>query len=88
MLLYLFYQADAGGLPASRRALRAAARTAVWAQQLILPWITLALVTAATYTRLTRGAMLDVLGEDYIRTARAKGMSGAGSSTGTGCAAR
>jgi len=31
-------------------------------------------VSAATYTRLTRGSMLDVLGEDYIRTARAKGM--------------
>jgi peptide/nickel transport system permease protein len=46
-----------------------------WAHHLILPWITLALTTAATYTRLTRGAMLDVLDEDYIRTARAKGMS-------------
>jgi peptide/nickel transport system permease protein len=45
-----------------------------WAQHLALPWLSLALVTAATYTRLTRGAMLDVLGEDYIRTARAKGM--------------
>ena len=32
-------------------------------------------VSAATYTRLTRGSMLDVLGEDYIRTARAKGIS-------------
>ncbi len=40
----------------------------------MLPWLSLALVTAATYTRLTRGAMLDVLGEDYIRTARSKGM--------------
>lgn len=46
-----------------------------WAQGLILPWLTLALVSAATYTRLTRGSMLDVFGEDYIRTARAKGMS-------------
>jgi peptide/nickel transport system permease protein len=46
-----------------------------WAQHLVLPWLTLALITAATYTRLTRGAMLDVLGEDYIRTARSKGMS-------------
>src|SRR5262249_54037510 len=35
---------------------------------------TLALVQAATYTRLTRGSMLDVFGEDYIRTARSKGM--------------
>jgi peptide/nickel transport system permease protein len=46
-----------------------------WAQGLILPWLTLALVSAATYTRLTRGSMLEVFGEDYIRTARSKGMS-------------
>jgi peptide/nickel transport system permease protein len=45
-----------------------------WARFLILPWLTIALVTAATYTRLTRSSMLDVLGEDYIRTARSKGM--------------
>jgi len=46
-----------------------------WAQHLLLPWFTIALVTAALYSRLTRGSMLDVLGEDYIRTARAKGLS-------------
>lgn len=46
-----------------------------WAHTLILPWFTVALVSAATYTRLTRGSMLDVFGEDYIRTARSKGMS-------------
>jgi peptide/nickel transport system permease protein len=46
-----------------------------WAHDLILPWFTIALVSAATYTRLTRGSMLDVFGEDYIRTARSKGMS-------------
>jgi peptide/nickel transport system permease protein len=45
-----------------------------WVQHLILPWIALALLLAATYTRLTRGSMLDVLGEDYIRTARSKGI--------------
>ncbi|HEU5034799.1 MAG TPA: ABC transporter permease [Mycobacteriales bacterium] len=45
-----------------------------WARHLVLPWFTLAAVTAAAYTRLTRGSMLDVLGEDYIRTARAKGL--------------
>jgi len=45
-----------------------------WVQHLLLPWIALALLLAATYTRLTRGAMLDVLGEDYIRTARSKGI--------------
>ena len=46
-----------------------------WLQVLILPWLTLALVSAATYTRLSRGSLLDVFGEDYIRTARSKGMS-------------
>jgi peptide/nickel transport system permease protein len=46
-----------------------------WAHDMILPWFTIALVSAATYTRLTRGSMLDVFGEDYIRTARSKGMS-------------
>jgi peptide/nickel transport system permease protein len=45
-----------------------------WARNLILPWITLAFLYAATYARLTRATLLDVLGEDYIRTARAKGL--------------
>jgi peptide/nickel transport system permease protein len=47
----------------------------VWTGHLILPWITLAVVQAAVYTRLSRGSLLDTLGEDYIRTARAKGLS-------------
>jgi oligopeptide transport system permease protein len=43
---------------------------------LILPTITLALYPTAHITRLTRSSMLDVLGQDYIRTAKAKGVSG------------
>ncbi len=43
---------------------------------LILPIITLALYPCAYITRLTRSSMLDVLGQDYIRTAKAKGVSG------------
>lgn len=46
------------------------------ASGLILPVITLALYPAAYITRLTRSSMLDVLGQDYIRTARAKGVAG------------
>ena len=46
-----------------------------WFRHMVLPWLTIALVTSATYSRLTRGSMLDVLGEDYIRTARSKGIS-------------
>lgn len=45
-----------------------------WARHLILPWFSLALISAAAYTRLSRTSMLEVLGEDYIRTARAKGI--------------
>ena len=46
------------------------------AKGLILPIITLSLSPMANITRLTRSSMLDVLGQDYIRTARAKGVSG------------
>jgi peptide/nickel transport system permease protein len=45
-----------------------------WAHNLILPWVTLALVTAGAYTRLARTSMLEVMNEDYLRTARAKGL--------------
>ncbi|HEY7594848.1 MAG TPA: ABC transporter permease [Actinophytocola sp.] len=45
-----------------------------WAAALILPWITLALLYAAQYARLTRAGMLETMGEDFIRTARAKGL--------------
>jgi peptide/nickel transport system permease protein len=45
-----------------------------WAYDLILPWITLAFLYAAGYARLTRAGMLETMNEDYIRTARAKGL--------------
>jgi peptide/nickel transport system permease protein len=47
---------------------------ALWAKNLLLPWICLAFLYAATYARLTRANMLETMGEDYIRTARAKGL--------------
>ncbi|MFL6125368.1 ABC transporter permease [Actinophytocola sp.] len=46
-----------------------------WAWHLVLPWLVLAFLHAAIYARLTRGQMLEALGEDYIRTARAKGLT-------------
>jgi peptide/nickel transport system permease protein len=48
---------------------------AQWAWHLVLPWLVLAFLHAAIYARLTRGQMLETLGEDYIRTARAKGLT-------------
>jgi peptide/nickel transport system permease protein len=46
-----------------------------WARNLLLPWIALAFLYAALYARLTRAGMLETMGEDYIRTARAKGLT-------------
>jgi peptide/nickel transport system permease protein len=47
----------------------------LWAQGLLIPWFVLAFQFAALYARLTRAGMLDTMAEDYIRTARAKGLS-------------
>ena len=46
-----------------------------WFRNFIFPWITLALLYAATYTRFTRSNVIETSTEDYIRTARAKGLS-------------
>ena len=46
-----------------------------WFTSLIMPWLVLAASFAAIYSRLLRGNLVEVMGEDYIRTARAKGVS-------------
>jgi peptide/nickel transport system permease protein len=46
-----------------------------WAVGLIAAWATLGVANAASYTRYSRSSMIDSLGEDYVRTARAKGIS-------------
>ena len=46
----------------------------IWARGLILPWIVLAFFYSALYARLTRASMLETMNEDYVRTARAKGL--------------
>lgn len=46
-----------------------------WFGHLIMPWIVLALLFAAFYARMVRGNLIETMGEDYIRTARAKGLS-------------
>ena len=78
LLLYFFYfQLTLAGIPIFPPGGYVPLSQGVgpWVDHLILPWLTLALVSAAIYTRLTRGSMLDVLGEDYIRTARSKGIA-------------
>ncbi|HMI99410.1 MAG TPA: ABC transporter permease [Gaiellaceae bacterium] len=44
-----------------------------WFQHLVLPWLTFALLYAALYARMIRACVLETIGEDYVRTARAKG---------------
>jgi peptide/nickel transport system permease protein len=46
-----------------------------WFTHLLLPWVTLAILYIGFYSRLLRSNMLDVMNEDYVRTARAKGLS-------------
>ena len=46
-----------------------------WALGLLIPWLTLGLVTSPSYTRFSRATMIESLSEDYVRTARAKGIS-------------
>jgi peptide/nickel transport system permease protein len=45
-----------------------------WAGGMLLPWITLGLINSAVYARLSRAQMLETLSEDFVRTARAKGL--------------
>jgi peptide/nickel transport system permease protein len=45
-----------------------------WAKNLVLPWLSLVTIFAALYARLMRANMLETMGEDYVRTARAKGL--------------
>jgi peptide/nickel transport system permease protein len=44
-----------------------------WTYHMILPWVTFAVLFAASYARMIRANVMDTLGEDYVRTARAKG---------------
>jgi ABC-type dipeptide/oligopeptide/nickel transport system permease component len=67
VLLIMLFSVKLGWLPTSGRGT---------GEHLLLPAITLAALSTARYARLTRSTMLDVLGQDYIRTARAKGLTG------------
>ncbi|HEV2072411.1 MAG TPA: ABC transporter permease [Thermomicrobiales bacterium] len=66
VLLMLLFAVQLNWLPTSGRG---------GVQHIILPAITLSALSTARYARLTRSTMLDVLGQDYMRTAKAKGLS-------------
>jgi peptide/nickel transport system permease protein len=59
-----------------------------WAKHLIMPAAALSTIPLATIARMTRSSMLDVLGQDYVRTAWAKGLRFRPSSSSTRCAMR
>ena len=46
-----------------------------WATGFITPWLVLGIYNSTAYARYSRGSMVDALGEDYVRTARSKGIS-------------
>ncbi len=76
MLLFLFAQ-DVGIFsifPGSGSYVPLTVDPVKWFTSLLLPWFVLAATQAAIYSRLLRGNLLEVMGEDYIRTARAKGV--------------
>src|SRR5206468_6521935 len=72
MFLYLFWfklhlAAGSGYVPISQGFFS-------WLNQMIMPWVVLALLYAAFYARMSRGNLIETMTEDYIRTARAKGL--------------
>lgn len=81
LLLMLFFGVYVGWLPISGYQSLTVAdmpfseRIIDWARHLILPVLTLSLISLAGYSRYLRSEMLEVIRQDYIRTARAKGLS-------------
>jgi peptide/nickel transport system permease protein len=76
LIIFVFVQLNDHGISFIQTGYTAITADPVgWLGAMILPWITLAIVQAAVYTRLSRGSLLDTMGEDYIRTARSKGIS-------------
>ncbi len=78
-LVFLFLFAQAIGkvhlLPGAGSYVGLTSNPGKWFTSLIMPWIVLAASGAAIYARLMRGSLLETMKEDYIRTARAKGLA-------------
>jgi peptide/nickel transport system permease protein len=78
LLALFFFASDIGKIPIFPGAgsyVPLTADPAKWFTSLIMPWLVVAAGTAAIYARLIRGSLLETMGEDYIRTARAKGLT-------------
>jgi len=78
LLALFFFASDIGKVhvfPGAGSYVGLTAEPSKWFTSLIMPWLVVAAGTAAIYARLLRGSLLETMGEDYIRTARAKGLS-------------
>ena len=73
LLLYFFWF-KLGVAPASGLEINATIWQSIASGRFILPWITLSVTSAAFYARMVRGNLIETMSEDYIRTARAKGL--------------
>jgi peptide/nickel transport system permease protein len=74
VLLYVFHF-QFGLLPSSGIPYGMSTLQAITQGRFVLPWFSLALTSAAFYSRMVRGNLIETMNEDYIRTARAKGLS-------------
>jgi peptide/nickel transport system permease protein len=74
LLLYFFWY-RLGWLPSSGLEIGDSIWQSIASGKFILPWITLAFTSAAFYARMVRGNLIETMSEDYIRTARAKGLA-------------
>jgi peptide/nickel transport system permease protein len=78
LIVLLLFSRDIGELhllPGAGRYTPLTSDPTQWFLSLLMPWFVLAAAFAAFYARMVRGNLIDVLGEDYIRTARSKGLS-------------
>jgi peptide/nickel transport system permease protein len=78
LLMLFFFASDIGKVrifPGAGSYIGLTAEPAKWFTSLIMPWLVVAAGTAAIYARLLRGSLIETMDEDYIRTARAKGLT-------------
>jgi peptide/nickel transport system permease protein len=78
LLMLFFFASDIGKVrifPGAGSYVGLTAEPAKWFTSLIMPWLVVAAGTAAIYARLLRGSLIETMDEDYIRTARAKGLT-------------
>lgn len=78
LLVLFFFASDIGKVhvfPGAGSYVALTTEPGKWFTSLIMPWLVVAAGTAAIYARMIRGTLIETMGEDYIRTARAKGLS-------------